>query len=106
MALRAQLICMIHIRRGLCGYKHIYWNNEDRTRNICVLIDRWRAVVDRFTFESEEHKLEIMSWSGTSPQFWTESEGTESAVLPTKSVQISSIYKIQLRAGSVRILEG
>ena len=49
-------------------------------------------VVDRFTFESEEQKLEIMSWSGTSPQFWTESEGIDSEVLLDKlSVDILHI---------------
>ena len=78
---------MINTRRGLCGYKHVFWKAEDRTRNICALINRWRAVVDRFTFESEERKLEIMSWSGTSPQFWTESEGVDSAELLNKSCE-------------------
>ena len=49
-------------------------------------------MVDRFTFESEEQKLEIMSWSGTSPQFWTESEDIDSEVLLDKlSVDILHI---------------
>ena len=83
---------MINIRRGLCGFKHVYWQKEDRTRHITELINRWRAVVDRFTFESEEQKLEIMSWSGTSPQYWTESEDIDSEVLLDKlSVDILHI---------------
>ena len=48
IALRAQLICMINIRRGLCGYRHVYWDEKQRTQNITTLIDRWRGIVDRF----------------------------------------------------------
>ena len=72
VALRAQLICMINIRRGLCGYKHVYWPAEDRQRNIASLIHRWRDVVDRFTFECDADKLKIMSWTGKDPSFWIE----------------------------------
>ena len=43
------------------------------TQQISALIDRWKSVVDRFTFESEEDKIRIMSWTGKSPLFWIES---------------------------------
>ena len=70
--LRAQLICMHNIRRGLSGYKGVYWQEGEVVQQIVALIDRWKSVVDRFTFESEEEKLRIMSWTGRGPLAWTE----------------------------------
>ena len=84
ITLRAQLICMINIRRGLCGYRHVLWDEDSRTHNITVLVARWKAIVDRFTFESEEAKEEIMSWTGTPPEFWLNSETQDRGALLVK----------------------
>ena len=81
VALRAQLIALVNIRRGLCGYKHVFWVKEERQRNIAGLVHKWRDVVDRFTFETEEDKLRIMSWTGKSPNFWIENANDESHTL-------------------------
>ena len=81
VALRAQLICMINIRRGLRGYKHVHWPAEDRQRNIASLIHRWRDVVDRFTFECDADKLKIMSWTGKDPSFWIENADDDPSLL-------------------------
>ena len=99
--LRARMIYMINIRRGLCGYKHVFWKEEDRTRNICVLIDRWRAVVDRFTFESEERKLEIMSWSASLHNSGVSLKESKVQCCSTRSAMTSYTYKTRSRAGSV-----
>ena len=73
MVLRAQLICLHNIRRGLSGYKGVYWPEDDVAQQMATLVDRWRAVVDRFTFESEDDKVRIMSWTGHGPLTWLES---------------------------------
>ena len=44
ITLRAQLICMINIRRGLCGYRHVLWDEDSRTHNITTLVVRWRKL--------------------------------------------------------------
>ena len=84
ITLRAQLICMINIRQGLCGYRHVLRDEDSRTHNITVLVARWKAIVDRFTFESEEAKEEIMSWTGTPPEFWLNSETQDRGALLEK----------------------
>ena len=66
--LRAQLICMHNIRRGLSGYKGVYWHKDEVARQIAAIMDRWKSVVNRFTFESVEDKLRIMSWTGRGPR--------------------------------------
>ena len=47
-------------------------------------MERWRGIVDRFTFESEEAKEEIMRWTGIGPRFWIESEKLDRGVLLEK----------------------
>jgi len=85
---------MINIRRGLCGYKHVYWSAEDRQRNITSLVHRWRDVVDRFTFETEEDKLNIMSWTGKSPNFWIENADEDpSSLADLLSDEISYLHQ-------------
>ena len=62
-----------------------YFGDEDsRTHNITVLVARWKAIVDRFTFESEEAKEEIMSRTGTPPEFWLNSETQDRGALLVK----------------------
>ena len=51
------------------------------TQQISALIDRWKSVVDRFTFESEEDKIRIMSWTGKSPLTWIDSAGVDRQTL-------------------------
>ena len=87
IALRAQLIRMINIRRSLCGYRDIYWDEDQRTQNITSLVGKWRGIVDRFTFESEEAKLAVMSWTGTAPSYWTDLEAVDRQILLSKHVK-------------------
>ena len=77
MVLRAQLICMHNIHRGLAGRKEkgVVWNHSDRTSNISKHIARWQSVVDRFSFESVEDKERVMGWTGADPStFWLQSK--------------------------------
>ena len=69
---------------GHCGYRHVLWDEDSRTRNITVLITRRKAIVDRFTFETEKAKEEIMSWMGTPPEFWLNSETQDRGALLAK----------------------
>ena len=63
---------------------HVLWDKDSRTHNTTVLVARWKAIVDRFTFESEEAKEEIMSWTGTPPEFWLNSETQDRGALLVK----------------------
>ena len=72
---------MHNIRRGLSGYKGVFWHEDEVAQQIAALIDRWKSVVDRFTFESEEDKIRIMSWTGKSPLTWVESAGVNRETL-------------------------
>jgi hypothetical protein len=63
---------MHNIRRGLSGYKGVFWSDEEVLEQIASLINRWKSVVDRFTFETEEDKIRIMSWTGKGPGVWLE----------------------------------
>ena len=38
IVMRAQLVCLINIRRGLCGWKHVSWQKEDRTPTSAPLL--------------------------------------------------------------------
>ena len=94
IALRAQLIALVNIRRGLCGFKHVTWAKEEKQRNVAALIHKWRAVVDKFTFECEEDKLRIMSWTGSSPSFWIENANQDTQMLMDKlGDEISHIHQ-------------
>ena len=65
-----------------------------KQRNVAALIHKWRAVVDKFTFECEEDKLRIMSWTGSSPSFWIENANEDPQMLMDKlGDEISYIHQ-------------
>ena len=67
---------------------------EKKQRNVAALIHKWRAVIDKFTFECEEDKLKIMSWTGSSPSFWIENANEDSQMLMDKlGDEISHIHQ-------------
>ena len=89
VVLRAQLICMHNIRRGLAGRreKGVVWAGSDRTKHIRQHIDRWLGVVDRFTFETAEDRRKVISWTGVDPSvFWLQSDSVPSETLLVKAI--------------------